>query len=288
VSRYLSCLPNFVKTSSLQLRTIEGNPMVQPVLDRIEIFPIKSLDGMVLDTATLLPSGALKGDRRYVMVDSHGKWINGKANARVHRLRSTYSPDLSTVTISVQDERAETFDLVGDRSKLEAWLSAYFEMPVHLEENTEMGFPDDTDSPGPTVISTATLTTIARWFPGMDISEARRRFRTNLELSDAPAFWEDQLYGKEMELIPFKVGEVNFLGVNPCQRCIVPTRESQSGTATSEFQKTFVQQRQSSLPDTVERSRFNHFYRLAVNTRLAESATHPRDTVIHRGDSVQT
>ena len=262
--------------------------MVQAVLDRIEIFPIKSLDGMVVETAKILPSGALRGDRQYAMVDDAGKWVNGKANAMVHRLRSTYSLDLSTVTISVQDEGTETFDLVGDRSALEKWLSDYFQKSVHLEENTEMGFPDDTKSPGPTVISTATLDAIASWYPGMTVAEARRRFRTTLEFNNVSEFWEDHLFSLAEETVTFKIGQVEFLGINPCERCIVPTRESLEGSPTSGFQKTFVQQRQSTLPAAVERSRFNHFYRLAVNTRLADSASSISGIAIHRGDSVQT
>jgi uncharacterized protein len=262
--------------------------MVQPILDRIEIFPIKSLDGMVVETATVLPSGALKGDRQYAMVDSEGKWVNGKANAMVHRLRSTYSPDLSTVTISVQNNGTETFDLAGDRSGLEKWLSDYFQKAVHLEENKEMGFPDDTKSPGPTVISTATLAAIASWYPGMTVAEARRRFRTTLEFNNVPDFWEDHLFGPAGETVSFKIGQVEFLGINPCERCIVPTRESLEGSPTSGFQKTFVQQRKHTLPDAVERSRFNHFYRLAVNTCLADGKSVTSNPAIHRGDSVQT
>jgi uncharacterized protein YcbX len=36
--------------------------MVLPTLSPIEIFPVKSLDGVTLQAVTVLPSGALKGD----------------------------------------------------------------------------------------------------------------------------------------------------------------------------------------------------------------------------------
>jgi hypothetical protein len=261
--------------------------MLQPTLSRIEIFPIKSLDGMVVETATVLTRGALKGDRQYAIVDPQGKWVNGKTNAAIHRLRNTYSADLSTVTLWVQDqpESAVTFNLAGDRTGLEQWLGDYFKIPVRLEVNPEMGFPDDPVSPGPTVITTATLEAIAQWFPGMGLAEARRRFRTNLELADAPAFWEDQLYGKEGEVISFRIGAVQFFGINPCQRCIVPTRNSWNGAAAAGFQKTFVQQRRSTLPGWVERSRFNHYYRLAVNTRLGEEGSN-ENLLLQLGDLI--
>ena len=77
----------------------------------------------------------------------------------------------------------------------ERFLSAAMGEPVRLVEDAERGFPDDTDSPGPTVVSTATLETVASWFPGLTIEEVRRRFRANLEIGDTEPFWEDRLCG---------------------------------------------------------------------------------------------
>ena len=123
-------------------------------------------------------------------------------------------------------------------------------------------------SPGPTIISTATLEAIASWYPGLDVEEVRLRFRTNIEISGVPAFWEDQLFAEPEDTVNFQMGNVQFMGINPCQRCVVITRDSQTGETDLKFQKTFVTQRQTTLPEWAERSRFNHFYRLAINTRL--------------------
>jgi uncharacterized protein len=246
--------------------------MLQPTLSRIEIFPVKSLDGVALQEATLLPSGALKGDRQYAILDAQGRFVNGKANPLVHRLRATFSDDLSTITLQCQEEAPqETFSLKGDRTPLEAWLSRYFRQPVTVQENIATGFPDDLNAAGPTVTTVATLSTVAGWFPDLDLAEIeiRRRFRTNLEVSNTPAFWEDRLYGEPGSALPFQVGEVMLLGINPCQRCIVPTRNSLNGNGDRGFQQQFVQARNSQLPNWVNRARFNHFYKLAVNTRLA-------------------
>jgi uncharacterized protein YcbX len=161
---------------------------------------------------------------------------------------------------------ATTFDLTQEQAPIEAWFSDYFGQPVQLRHNTVMGFPDDTDSPGPTVISTATLQTVADWF-GVSLTDCRQRFRTNLEIDGVPAFWEDQLFSESGHPIPFQIGPVTLQGINPCQRCIVPTRDPVTGAAIAGFQKRFSTQRAESLPATVARSRFNHFYRLAVNTR---------------------
>jgi len=59
----------------------------------------------------------------------------------------------------------------------------------------ERGLPDDRAAPGPTVVSRATLETVASWFDEIaDATEMRRRLRPNLVLDDCPAFWEDRLF----------------------------------------------------------------------------------------------
>jgi MOSC N-terminal beta barrel domain len=89
--------------------------MVLPTLSRIEIFPVKSLDGVVLQDVTVLPSGALKGDRQYALLDVKGQFVNGKNNTLVHRLRTAFSEDLTTITLRCQAlEQCATFSLVGD------------------------------------------------------------------------------------------------------------------------------------------------------------------------------
>jgi uncharacterized protein len=243
--------------------------MQHPTLSRIEIFPIKSLDGVTLDRATLLASGSLKGDRQYAIVNSQGKFVNGKSTPLIHKLRATFSTDLTTVTLQIQNtEQRETFTLAENRDDLESWLSEYFEQSISVQENTNTGFPDDLNALGPTIISTATLEAMTQWFPELDLTELRRRFRTNLELSGVPPFWEDQLYGESEDGVPFHIGDVRFLGINPCQRCIVITRDSLDGTAYPSFAQQFGQHRKENLPDWAPVKRFNHFYKLAVNTRI--------------------
>lgn len=244
--------------------------MQHPALSRIEIFPIKSLDGVTVNGATVLASGALKGDRQYAIVNSQGKFVNGKSTPLIHKLRTTFSADLLTVTLQIQNtDQRETFSLAENRAPLESWLSEYFGQAVSVQENTRTGFPDDLNASGPTIISTATLEALTQWFPGLDSSELRRRFRTNLELSGVPPFWEDCLYGESGDGVPFRIGEVQFLGINPCQRCIVITRNSLDGTADPSFAQKFGQRRKENLPDWAIVTRFNHFYKLAVNTRIA-------------------
>ncbi|MEA5449028.1 MOSC N-terminal beta barrel domain-containing protein [Leptolyngbya sp. CCNP1308] len=251
-------------------------------LARIDRFPVKSLDGISVPQAQVLASGALQGDRTYALFDAQGRFVNGKRTAAIHHLRSTFSEDGQFITIAIDSHLpAATFHLQQQRSDLEAWLSDYFQQPITLQSNLNSGFLDDTYAAGPTVISTATLQTVAAW-RNLSLEETRRRFRTNLEIDGVPAFWEDQLFGPDSAPVRFAIGDVVLEGINPCQRCIVPTRDTLTGAATADFQKTFSQQRAATLPDWAPSSRFNHFYKLAVNTNIIDQGGH----TLNVGDSV--
>lgn len=259
---------------------------MNPVLARIDLYPVKSLDGIQVTTAQVLSSGALQHDRAFALFDSSGRVINGKRYASIHRVRSRFDADISHITLQADDaaDSGSTFHLVQAKASLEDWFSNYFQQPLTLRQNPLVGFPDDTDSPGPTVISTATLQTVADWF-GLSLDETRRRFRTNLEIDGVPAFWEDRLFSQTGEPVRFKIGSVTLQGINPCQRCIVPTRDTHTGEASpTAFQKQFAAQRAATLPNDVARSRFNHFYRLAVNTRCQPMEV---GSVLQVGNSVK-
>jgi len=112
----------------------------------------------------------------------------------------------------------------------------------------------------------------------------RRRFRANLEIGGVEPFWEDRLYARAGEALPFTIGELKLLGTNPCQRCAVPSRDPATGDVLPQFAKIFARQRERMLPGWAESSRFDHFYRLAVNTRpSAESG----GAIIKTGDVVE-
>lgn len=240
-------------------------------LSRILIFPIKSLDPIALNEVEISAGGALKGDREFAMFDQQGKFVNGKHNPKIHLIRSSYNLGDRQVSLQIQNQNEVfTFHLDQQREALTNWLSEFLGQAIDLRQNTMNGFPDDPDAWGATVVAEASLKTVQSWYqqPRLDLEQIRRRFRTNLEIADTETFWEDQLFAKSGETVPFKIGDVQFLGTNPCQRCPVPTRDAFTGAVYPEFQRIFTRSRESSLPNNVERSRFNHFYRFAVNTRI--------------------
>ncbi len=267
-----------------------------PTLDLITLYPVKSLDGLAVAEARVLPSGALENDRRWRLVDMEGRVVNAKRTPLFHAIRAEYDLAERLVTLSLRSDpptaAAHTFPLVPGPEGPCGWLSEALGVEVLLEERPDGGFPDDRDAPGPTLVSTASLAEVARWF-GFDLAESRQRFRANLEIGGCDAFWEDALASPAQsrrppslgELPPdlpgdpyadlppaepreFSIGEARFLATNVCKRCVVPSRDSQSGAVTAHFRDAFEARRGRALRADVDASGWNHFYRLAINTRL--------------------
>lgn len=253
-----------------------------PTLGRITIYPLKSFDPMQIESSLVLPNGALQHDRQFALIDGAGKIINAKRFAAIHSWRVLLDPFERTLSARESDDGAEhRWDVDNERSLIEAWFSERLQTTVQLVEDDQGGFPDDTAAPGPTVVSLATYQAVATWFPGMSLESVRLRFRANLEIHGVCPFWEDRLYGADDLARPFEIGGVQLAGTNPCQRCAVPTRDPWTGKVWPEFAKEFSRHRAEQLPAWAARDRFDHFYRLTVNTRPITAGT-----VIRVGDRV--
>ena len=63
---------------------------------------------------------------------------------------------------------------------------------------------------------------------------------------------------------------------------MVPSRDPESGAPLSGFQKRFAERRAANLPKGTELRFFDHYYRLAVNTRLAKPGSYG---TLRRGDA---
>jgi uncharacterized protein YcbX len=264
-----------------------------PTLDRITLYPVKSLDGVDVEEARVLPSGALEFDRRWRLVDLDGRVVNAKRTAAFHAIRAEFDPAHKLVSLSRRADppqaAAATFPLVPGPEGPCAWLADALGIGVLLQERADGGFPDDRDAPGPTLVSTASLAEVGRWF-GFDLAESRRRFRANLEIGGCDAFWEDTLASPARSgLAPsladlpgglpadpyaslpppepreFSIGDARFKATNVCKRCVVPSRDSRSGAVTAHFRDAFEARRSRGLRPDVDASGWGTFYRLGVN-----------------------
>jgi len=239
---------------------------VTPQLTRIRIYPIKALDPLEVSEAAVRGGAGLAHDREFRLVDEAGQVVNGKsAGELILQIRSSFSLGFGELTLS-DEQSSMSARLSRAWGDAESWLSERLGKKIRLEQNADGGFPDDEEAAGPTLVSRATLVEIASWF-GMEEEEARRRFRANLEIDGVPAFWEDRLFGKQGETVRFQIGSLMLEGVKPCQRCVVPSRDSKTGELPDpSFSKKLAEKRKTALPSWAEASRFDHFYRVALNT----------------------
>ncbi len=255
------------------------------VLRRIDLFPIKSLDGLSVASARVTSGGILEGDRVYAIVDASGAYVNGKRTDRIHLIRTAFAEDCREASFWLQGESSKQTFVLSEPEKINRWLTNFFDFTVRFVNQPINGFPDDRVASGPTIVSQESLQEIVRWFPGLTLEGARRRFRSNLEIGRVDPFWEDCLFGAPEELQPFRIGDISFLGHNPCQRCIVPSRDPESGLQSlPNFQKTFMAQRKKFLPSWANLARFNHYYRFAVNTAIPPSEA---GKMLYAGDYLQ-
>ncbi len=250
-----------------------------PHVAGLRVYPVKALEGMAVDRADITRGGTLEHDREYALVDSSGEPINGKRTPRVHELDVTFDPERHRLTV-VADGESRVFDLVADPDPAEAWFSAYFDEDVTITRDEDLGFVDRREA-GPSVVSTATLETVASWFDELTVDSVRRRLRANIEIDGVPPFWEDRFVGEDAPA--FRAGDVRIEGVTPCGRCVVPTRDPDTGDALEGFQERFVERREATFPDWADRDAFDHYYSLMLIARVPDGRG---DTSIQVGDDV--
>jgi uncharacterized protein YcbX len=279
---------------------VVGNDMAE--LSRIRVYPIKSLDGVDVESVPVCGSGRMKHDREYALFDADGEYVNGRQNALVHELSSAVDLETGEVALGIHDSdrRFEcTLDTLTENPELAAWLSDFFGEPVSVEGATKTNFADSAggispmtiSATGPTVVSTATLREVASWYEDLDVSDIRRRLRANLEISGVEPFWEDKLFTDKDHAVEFRIGDVTVHGMMSKPRCVVPSRDPDTGELSKEFSKRFVEKRRESFPEWAdpdnlgERIGFeapNYFY-VTVVTRVPGTEAGKQFT---RGDEV--
>ncbi|RZV10583.1 hypothetical protein BDK88_1752 [Natrinema hispanicum] len=236
-------------------------------LERLRAYPVKALDGIDLERAAVLDGGTIEHDREFALFDADGEVINGKRTARVHDLDTGFDPETAVLTVATPDGEHRRFDLENEPETATAWFSEWFDVDLSLERDRSLGFVDRREM-GPSVVSTATLRTVADWFEETTVDDVRRRLRTNIEIGGVEPFWEDQFVGADVPA--FEIGGVRFEGVKPCARCIVPQRDPDTGEVTPDFRERFIRRREATFPDWADANAFDHYYSLTILTRVPD------------------
>lgn len=240
-----------------------------PRVERIRVYPIKSLDGIELDSVGVRSNGTLAHDRAFALFDADGEVLNAKRDDRLHAISADYDPETGEFTVDAPSAEPARFDPDEDRSEAESWFEGVLDEAVTLRSDTERGLPDRPEL-GLSIVSTETIRTVASWFDELTVEGTRRRLRTNVEVSGVPAFWEDRLVGEEAA--GFEVEGLRFEGAIPCGRCVVPERDPDTGEPLPEFRERFVRRREETFPEWADEESFDHWFALTTVTSFSGDA----------------
>jgi uncharacterized protein YcbX len=251
-------------------------------IGELRAYPVKGLDGIRLDEAEITDGGTLVYDREFALFED-GEIINAKDSEKFHKLSTTFDPHERTLQVTAPDGSELAFTLTdeSEQERAQEWFSDYFEQELRLRRNTELGYVDRRRM-GPSVISTATLETVAGWFEGLTVESARRRIRANVEVSGVEPFWEDRFVG--VDAPAFEADGLRFEGVTPCARCVVPQRDPDTGEPLEHFRTRFIEKRRETFPEFADSDAFDHHYTLMLISRIPKSDRNGRVVV---GDSVE-
>ncbi len=255
-----------------------------PVLSKIRIYPIKSLDPVELSSVRI-GVRSLLGDRRFALLNDAGNFINGKATGKVNQLQTIFDERLSRVTFNERGNAEKTtFDLTEDTRQIEIFLSRFFDTNVHLLRNEEGRLMDVPVESAVTVIAFETLEKLAEALND-PIDTLRLRFRANIEVSNVPPYWEELLASDGAENgVRFRIGEVEMVGVSLRARCNVPPRNPLTGQTDKTFIRRFLASRESSVPSWSHVKKLGSLYHLTVNTFIPDSETGKE---IKTGDEIE-
>lgn len=245
-------------------------------LSGLFIHPVKSLRSCSVDTAEVDALG-LVGDRRFMVVDEHGRFLTQRTLPRMALVATALSAD--TLTLSTEssgrievgrapdpaaplrqvsvwksdDLRAED---CGDA--VAAWLSDFLNVKCRLVRIGE-AFLRPILKPGKA--QPGDRVSFADAYPFLLISEASlhdlndrmvtrgeealpmNRFRPNLVIAGCPAFAEDTWPR-------LRIGDIAFRAGGPCARCIVTTTDQSTAVRGKEPLRTLARYRRDAEDPT--------------------------------------
>lgn len=231
--------------------------MKKLALSEIWVYPIKSLGGIRLDSARVMPKG-LEYDRRWMLVDAEGVFMTQRlfpqmalCKVSLHETHFRISYDKHSIELPFQSRKGEPKKArvwddqvsvleVGDDYNL--WFSNMLGVKCRLvffpETNTRPVDPryrvQETDE-----------TSLSDGYPFLIIGQSSlddlnsrlptaipmNRFRPNLVFTGGQPYEEDTWRN-------FYIGQNRFVAVKPCSRCIIPTIDQNTLTKSAEPLKT--------------------------------------------------
>ena len=218
---------------------------LNPVVSQLWIYPIKSLQGISLQTVQVEKRG-LRYDRRWMLIDADNHFMSQRKAAKMALISveladfglAVRAPDMPILIIPYPDAEIELYDEVEvtcweDKmtahhlnSSIDNWFCEFLGQDCQL-----VYMPEQTLRPvDPNFAKNDEIASFSDGFPSLIISEASlddlnkrvdieltmKRFRPNIVMSDCAAYAEDSLGH-------FMINDIEFNAVKPCSRCIVTT-----------------------------------------------------------------
>jgi uncharacterized protein len=178
---------------------------VSPVVREIRRYPVKSMGGESLGSATVDARG-LVGDRLYAVVDGVGKLASGKHSRRFRRRDEVFEFASRTTGEGVRVAGRGGTWLVGDPD-LDATLTEAMRDPVRVLAEDQTPHHDAGEV---SLVGTASLDW-CREHLGVDAD--RRRIRPNLVVDTSEPFVEESWSGS------VRIGSIELLTVRRIERC---------------------------------------------------------------------
>lgn len=240
--------------------------MTARTLTSLHIYPIKSLAGISVREAVVQQRG-LQYDRRWMLVDSQGRFISQREVAEMALLGTTIEPpflvvfskknprqrihlplqppvlEMPEILVDIWDDRCTARAHAPD---VNGWFSDILGSPLQL-----VFMPDSTLRPtDPKYAPEGMPVSFADGYPFLLIGQATlddlnarldqplpmNRFRPNFVHIGGEAYEEDGWSD-------FSIGNVRFRGVKTCARCIIPTTDQDTGLRAAEPLKTLASYR---------------------------------------------
>lgn len=236
-----------------------------PTLASLHLYPIKSCRGHAVDAVTLDRLGP-RGDRRFLIVDEHGRFLTQRTLPRLALVEPSVlgsqltlrAPEMAALELStatppdtpVREAQVwrDTVRVADLGEAAAAWLSAFLGCPARLvtvapeftrpirkpsaRDGDEAAFSDAFPF---LVISEASLADLNS---RLDEPLPMNRFRPNLVVRDCPAYAEDAWKR-------IRIGDVVLRAAAPCGRCIVTTTDQHTLARTKEPLRTLAGYRRS-------------------------------------------
>jgi uncharacterized protein YcbX len=216
-------------------------------ISELYIYPVKSLAGIQLTESKLTPFG-FEHDRRWMIVDSDGKFISQREMAKMACIKTNIindhlvlTHDDSEIKVPIVDSQSkqlkvtvwkDSFDAKHVSQEVDDWLTEILAKKcqlVYMQEDVKRQIDLDFAPSGHNV-------SFADAFPILVISQASlddlnsrldnhvdiNRFRANMIVSGVSPFAED-------DWASISINGIGYQAIKKCSRCIMPSINQETG-----------------------------------------------------------